>query len=71
MDDAIKCNSKTYNHTEQLGDLAYLCDDVLGVVIDFLPNKDLYSVTLLSNSYLYKQVLHRRYCAFKNKRDRK
>ena len=52
MDDAIKCNSKTYNHTEQLGDLAYLCDDVLGVVIDFLPNKDLYSITLLSNSYL-------------------
>ena len=51
-----------------IGDFAYLSDDVLGFITDFLPHKDVYHITLLSNSNLYTKILDRRYYAFKNKR---
>ena len=71
MESNIKYNSKTHNHREQLGDLINLCDDVLSVVSDFLPNKDVFNMGVLANSYLYKLLIHRRYCAFKKKRREK
>ena len=71
MDQAIKCDSKTHHHPEQLGDFAYLSDDVLGFIADFLPHKDVYHITLLSNSKFYTKILERRYYAFKNKRREK
>ena len=71
MDPEILYDPKTHNHPQQLGDLAHLCDDVLGVVTEFLPNNDVYNITLLSNSYLYKLFFHRRYYTFKQKRREK
>ena len=67
----LKYDSKTHNHKEQLGDLEHLCDDVLSVVSDFLPNKDVFTIGLLANSYLYKVLVYRRYVAFKKKRREK
>ena len=54
MNSNIKYSSKTHQHSTQLGNLKYLCDDVLGVVVDFLPNSDLHSMIQISKSYLFK-----------------
>jgi len=71
MESNSKYDSKTHNHKQQLGDLEHLCDDVLSVVSDFLPNKDVFTIGLLANSYLYKVLVYRRYVAFKKKRREK
>ena len=71
MNSNIKYSSKTHQHSTQLGNLKYLCDDVLGVVVDFLPNSDLHSMIQISKSYLFKLFLHKRYTNFKQHRREK
>jgi len=71
MDYDLQYDSNTHHHDIQLGELEHLCDDVIGVVADFLPNSDVYNISQLSNSYLYKLLLHRRYLHFNIKRREK
>ena len=71
MNYELQYDSNTHHHDIQLGNLENLCDDVIGVVADFLSNSDVYNMAQLSNSYLFKILLYRRYFDFNKKRREK